>query len=179
MAEKPKIYRLSGKKILLLLLFLMSSAAQAQVFPENPPIPVKVEVRNSRFLNFGSFTSGTTGGTVTVDYNGTRTATGDVFLLNLGNSPSSAIFDLTANPGTLISITIPANFILDGDGGTGGQLRLDINMDHLSPGQSFITTALPPSTNEILVGGTLTVGSDAQNPAGFYTGTFSLIFNYE
>ena len=179
MAENRKIYRLLRKNFLLLSLFLLSSAVQAQVFPENPPSPVKVEVRNSRFLNFGSFTAGTTGGTVTVDFDGTRTATGDVFLLNLGNSPSSALFDLTANPGTLVSITVPAEFSLDGDGGTGGQLRLEINMNHLYPGQSFITTALPPSTNEILVGGTLYVGNDAQNPAGFYSGTFSLIFNYE
>jgi len=169
----------TGKKILLGIYLLIHTGVQAQVFPENPPIPVKVEVRNSRFLNFGSFTGGVTGGTVTVDYNGTRTSTGDVFLLNLGNPTSSALFDLTANPGTLVNITVPSDFLLSGDGGTGGDVRLEITMNHISTGQTFITTVTPPLTNEIEVGGTLHIGSEAQNPAGFYTGTFSLIFNYE
>ena len=144
---------------------------------ENPPIPVEVEVRNSRFLNFGTFTGGLNGGSVTIDYSGTRTATGDVFLLNLGSPSSSALFDLTANPGTLITITTPGDVFLSGDGAISGQVRLVLNS--FSTSQTFITTAIPPLVNEIYVGGTLYIGDETQSPPGFYTGTYSLIFNYE
>ena len=179
MAGIRLIHSFRTEILLLLLSLFIVSAAKAQGFPENPPIPVKVEVRNTRFLNFGSFTTGVSGGTVTVDQHGMRSATGDVFLLNLGSPSISALFDVTANPGTLISITIPSNFKLQGDGGNGGEIELEINSNLISPGQYFISTAIPPMTNEVEVGGTLHIGNEAQNPAGYYSGSFSLIFNYE
>jgi hypothetical protein len=75
---------------------------------ENPPIPVAVEVRNAQFLNFGSFTVGPTGGTVSVGFNGERNSTGDIHLLNIGSSSVSyAIFDVYANPGTILQIQYP------------------------------------------------------------------------
>lgn len=156
---------------ILVMLFPM---LQAQ---EKPPFPVEVEVRNARFLNFGTFTGGEAGGTVSIDYSGVRSQTGDVFLLNFGASPTSAMFDLRANPGTLISISGPTDFYLYGDGGTGGQIRLEI--DSFSTGQTFITTVSPPAITEILVGGTLYIGNDSQSPPGFYSGSYTLIFNYE
>lgn len=174
MVENPSIISFFKAALLLGSLMVAIPSVQSQ---ENPPIPVEVEVRNSRFLNFGTFTGGLSGGTVTVDYTGTRTATGDVFLLNLGTPSSSALFDLTANPGTLITITTPGDIFITGDGGTSGQVRLVINS--FSTGQTFITTAVPPMINEIYVGGTLHIGNEAQSPPGYYTGTFSLIFNYE
>ena len=172
MAGIPSIKSIYKAAVLFGFLIFSVPMLQAQ---ENPPIPVEVEVRNSRFLNFGSFTGGQSGGTVTVDDLGTRTATGEVFLLNLGDPPSSAIFDLKANPGTLITITTNGDYFLDGN--NGGEVRLVI--DSFSTGQTFITTAVPPLMNEIFVGGTLHIGNETQSPPGYYTGSFSLTFNYE
>ena len=148
------------------------------VAQENPPIPVKVEVRTAKFLNFGAFTTGATGGTVTVDDFGQRTSTGDIYELYLGDSPSPAIFDLTANPGTMINIVVPPLiplYLEGGSVGASGLVQLEINK--FSTGEVFITTALPPATNEIMVGGTLHVSPGA--PAGKYSGIFTLTFNHE
>lgn len=155
-----------------LTIFFSSYSIFAQ---ENPPIPVTVEVNTSQFLNFGSFTTGPGMGTVTVDHNSTRTHTGDVFLLNVGESPSAALFDVTANPGTIIQITAPTNILLKGT--NGGEIYMDINS--FSAGQTFITIANPPGTNPIYVGGTLRIGSETSAPPGKYHGTFTLTFNHQ
>ncbi|WP_424493589.1 DUF4402 domain-containing protein [Salinimicrobium sp. GXAS 041] len=160
-------------KIAFLILFL--SGAFPMLAQENPPIPVKVEVNTSQFLNFGAFTTGEGGGTVTVDFNGNRTHTGNVFLLNLGASPSPALFDVTANPGTILQIIAPNSVELNGT--NGGTIYLDINS--FSTGQSFITTANPPGVNEVFVGGTLTIGNESAAPAGRYNGTFNLTFIHQ
>ncbi len=160
-------------KIALLLLFLLG--AFPVLAQENPPIPVKVEVNTSQFLNFGAFTAGEGGGTVSVDFNGNRTQTGNIFLLNLGASPSPALFDVTANPGTILQILAPGHVELEGT--NGGNIYLDINS--FSTGQSFITTANPPGVNEVFVGGTLTIGNESAAPAGRYNGTFNLTFIHQ
>ena len=154
----------------VVFLFVVNAGAQ-----EHPPIPITVEVNTSQFLNFGSFTTGPGVGTVTVDYNSIRTHTGDVFLLNMGESPSAALFDVTANPGTIIQISAPNNIPLRGT--TGGEIYLDINT--FSAGNPFITSANPPATNPVFVGGTLNIPANAANPSGRYTGTFTLTFIHQ
>ncbi|NJX17622.1 DUF4402 domain-containing protein, partial [Tamlana crocina] len=69
----------------LTLLLMSFSGVFAQ---ENPPIPIEVEVRNAQFLNFGKFTVGPAGGTVVIDPLGSRSYTGDLYLL--GNDFSFA-----------------------------------------------------------------------------------------
>jgi hypothetical protein len=153
---------------LIFTLFSFSTKAQ-----ENPPIPVKVEVNTAQFLNFGAFTTGISGGTVTVTSNGIRNATGDVVLLSMGQTVSAALFDVTANPGTIIQIQPQPSIILTGT--NGGSITL--NIDSFSTGQTFITTANPPfDTNPVFVGGTLTVGNSSQSPPGQYNDTFTLTF---
>jgi len=152
---------------LIFTLFSISTKAQ-----ENPPIPVQVQVNTARFLNFGSFTTGNSVGTVTVTSDGLRSSTGDVVELNMGQPVSPALFDVTANPGTILTINSPANIILTGTGG--GSILL--NIDSYSTGQTFITTASPPFTTPVYVGGTLSVGNLSANPPGQYDGTFTLTF---
>ncbi|MDT0690127.1 DUF4402 domain-containing protein [Salegentibacter sp. F188] len=154
------------------LVIISATNAGAQ---ENPPIPITVEVNTSQFLNFGSFTAGPGVGTVTVDHSGVRTPTGDVVLLNMGESPSAALFDVTANPGTIIQINAPTNITLTGS--NGGEIYLDINS--FSTGNPFITSANPPSTNAVFVGGTLNIPANAVNLSGRYSGTFTLTFNHQ
>lgn len=157
---------------LVLVMLLFGASLQAQ---EKPPIPIEVQVNTSRFLNFGSFTTGTNGGTVTVDYTGERVASGDVVLMNMGPTVSSAQFEVTANPGTIVNIAPPTGIILTGsNGGT-----MTLNIDSFSTGQTFITTGAPPATTTVFVGGTLTVGNNSVSQPGFYEGTFNLTFIQE
>lgn len=176
MAATPKIIT-----VLLLLanLFLGASTSFAQVInPENPPIPIKVEVNSSQSLHFGAFTAGASIGTVTVDYSGIRSSTGGVTLLHFGMSPSNGLFDLTANPGTIINIHTPGlvNLYLE-SGGTSASGFVQLEINSFSTGQTFITTASPPVPNPIAVGGTLYINPGA--PAGTYQGMFTLTFNHE
>jgi len=152
-----------------LYLFFSGICAYAQ---ENPPIPIEVKVRTARFLNFGKFTLGTAGGTVIVTPNSQRTQTGEIYLLNLGPTVSSAMYEVTANPGTLITISHPDNFMLLGS--SGDQILLD-NITYSVP-KTFITNAPSSSINEIEIGGTLHIGNIAGNGAGAYSGTISITF---
>lgn len=159
---------------LTLLLFAFSEIS-AQVDPpgpENPPIPVNVQVDTARWLNFGAFTTGTNGGTVVVDFSGKRTATSDVTLLNMGSTPSSAMFDVRAIPGTVIQINAPVDVPLKGT--NGGTIYLDI--DSFSTGQTFIHTGNAKTPTSVEVGGTLRVSNSGSNPPGSYNGTFTLTF---
>jgi len=152
---------------LIFTLFSFSTKAQ-----ENPPIPVQVQVSTLQFLNFGAFTTGISGGTVTVTSNGIRNATGDVVLLSMGQPVSAALFDVTANPGTIIQIQPQSSSLTGSNGGS-----ITLNIDSYSTGQTFITTANPLfDPNPVYVGGTLSVGSSVANPPGQYNGNFTLTF---
>lgn len=167
-----KLLKRKAHQLLIILFLLFSGMLAAQ---EQPPIPLQVEVRTSRFLNFGAFTVGTNGGTVKVNFDGNRTANGDVFLLNLGDSPSAALFDVTANPGTIITIHTPGRIQLTGTNGG----NIDLEIDSFSTGQNFITTANPPQVNEVFVGGTLNIPNGASADPGRYNGNFTLTFIHQ
>lgn len=142
---------------------------------ENPPIPVEVEVRNAQFLNFGSFTVGPSGGTVSVGFNGERNSTGDIHLLNIGSSGSYAIFDVYANPGTILQIQYPTEVKLVGPSASDVRLTIDPDRE-IDTGRIFIITQSP---HEVFVGGTLSIPSGNAAPPGPYNGTFSLTFIHQ
>lgn len=137
---------------------------------ENPPTPISVEVSAVQFLNFGTFTTSNTGGTISVNYLGQRTQTGDVVLLNYGATPSYASYDVTASPGTILTITHPNNIPLSGSN-TG---TIYLNIDSYSNGKTFLAKATPPMTNAISIGGTLSIGDLLSNPPGNYSGTVTI-----
>ena len=158
--------------ILLLLLILPSFAAFGQ---ENPPIPISIEVRNAQGLNFGAFTVGNAGGNVIISTNGDRTSDTDVQLLNLGGSYHYAIFDVFANPGTLLQVKPIADIPLSGPAGSDVTLKIDPFFD-ISTGQTFITRTNP---QEVIVGGKLHIPNGAAGPAGSYNGTLILTLIHE
>lgn len=161
--------------ITLTLSLLAFSMVSAQINPENPPIPVNVEVRNAQGLNFGAFTVGNAGGNVIISPGGERTADTDVHLLNMGSPSHYAIFDVYANPGTLLQIQTLANIPLSGPAASNVTLIIDPYRD-ISTGQTFITTTNP---HEVFVGGKLHIPNGAAGPAGSYSATFTLTFIHE
>ncbi|MBE7638873.1 MULTISPECIES: DUF4402 domain-containing protein [Salegentibacter] len=168
--------RFYNHTFLFLLLIFSVLEIKAQ---ENPPIPIEVEVRTSRNLNFGSFTAGSAGGNVTVSYDDQRTVDGDIFELNFGQPVSAALFDVYANPGTIIQIEDMGPFILENQD-TGLQIQLLINS--FSTGHRTFVTQAPNAQvpNEVFVGGTLRIPSDnSGNLPGTYFGTFTLNFIHQ
>jgi hypothetical protein len=164
------------KKYFWLLPFMFSVIeVSAQ---ENPPIPVQVEVRTSRNLNFGSFTAGNSLGSVSVNWNGLRTSTGDIVELSAGQPVSAALFDVYANPGTIIQIQeLGETELTNGNGGT-----IYLTLDSFSTGQRTFVTQSPDTQipNEVFVGGTLRIPADnSGNLPGRYNGTFTLNFIHQ
>jgi len=126
-------------------------------------------------LSFGAFSQGRTGGTVSISPDGVRSVTGSVVPLNLGIAYYPALFEIEAPEGTVVSILNSGTFTLTGS--NGGSMVLQIgNPDPASP---FAVIVPPPGKTRVSFGGTLTVGSTAQNPPGNYSGSFSITFNNE
>ena len=166
----------NSKAIFLgMLAFLLVSVEKMQA-QENPPMPIEVEVSTVQFLNFGAFAVGNSvGGTVSVDSNGTRTWTGDITLLSTGATISPALFDVYANPGTLINIAPSAPFILNGESGQ----TIELNIDSYSNGKTFITSMNSQTPTPVYIGGTLNLGAISANGPGQYSGTFTITFIQE
>ncbi|HSO78017.1 MAG TPA: DUF4402 domain-containing protein, partial [Bacteroidales bacterium] len=89
---------------------------------------------------------------------------------------SAALFDIQANSGTVISIVNGPDVTLTGS--NGGTLLLHI--DASLPASPFSTTVPWPTVTQVRIGGTLTVsGNPLANPAGNYTGSYSVTFIQE
>ncbi|WP_109695768.1 DUF4402 domain-containing protein [Chitinophaga deserti] len=151
------------------------SATTAVLGQEQPPRPIAVHVDPGQGLIFGAFFSGPSGGTVTIFPDGTRTVMGTVVGANMGYPFAPAIFEVEANPGTIIHIIRGPAVVLNGS--NGGSMTMTIGQ--FSTSDTFVTTATPPTRNLVRVGGILTVGSPPSNPVGAYNGTFSLTFIQE
>jgi hypothetical protein len=140
-----------------------------------PPRPLTIYVNPAQGLIFGAFFQGVTGGSVIIYPDGSRSVTGDIIQANLGYPFSPAIFEVDANPGTAISILNGPDAILTGS--NGGSITLHIG--NASTGPLFITSAIPPDRTLVRIGGTLTIGNRLANPAGSYSGSFSVTFIQE
>jgi len=155
----------------VLILIVSVTAGMAQ---EPPPRPVSVTV-TAQQLSFGAFTHGAVGGTVTVSSTGIRTSTGDVILLGLGFPFSTTLYEIVANPGTVISILNGPDAVLPGS--NGGSITLSVGSS--DPSSPFVITTIPPASTQVNIGGTITIGNSAANPPGTYSGTYNVTFIQE
>lgn len=158
----------------MLLLFWVMGTRKLQAQPP-PPKPLTIHANPAQGLIFGAFFRGPTGGTITVFPDGSRGVTGSITEAHLGYSFSPAIFEIEVNAGTLVSIMNGPDVLLVGN--NGGTVTLSIGS--ASTGNSFVTTAVPPTRTQVRIGGTLTVGNPLASPSGNYNGSFSVTFIQE
>jgi hypothetical protein len=170
------------KPIRILFLFIPVQLLFAGMVYSQPPLPARTfTVNSTQGLHFGSFclqTIGSSGGTVTIGYDGSRSSTGEVMLLSTAPESQPAIYEISLCQGRSVVMTYPATTILAGN--NGGYMSLNIGPTEKGP--SGITIEGNADCNfvtQIRVGGTLIVGSNAANPGGTYTGSFSIIFNQQ
>jgi len=167
----------SFKKLLLPFCLFISSislyiSANAQ---EQPPKPIEVAVSTAQYLNFGTIIpTSIIGGSVTVGFDNSVLASGDVLLLHSYNC-RPALFIVDAEPGVLINIVYEANTTLK-KGGYSMLLLLDEPHIDSQVGRQFITTK---KTTNVYIGGKLTVGSITDNPSGIYDGEVRITFNQQ
>jgi len=152
--------------VTLLVLMVSFPEAEAQ---EPPPRPIRINA-TAQGLSFGAFYNGLSGGTVAIDPSGVRTSTGDITLLGLGYAFSSALFEVHAHPGTVISILNGPDVSLAGI--PSGSMTLSIGESN--PVSPFVSNVHFNVAIPLYIGGTLTVGNAAANPPGSYAGTFDI-----
>ena len=169
-----------GVTIAALMAVVMSSPAYADTKPGNAEITV---VRPLSFviddnLDFGSLIPGTVAGTVTMAPTGARTATNGIVLVGGGNTPATFSGQGTFNQ--RVDISLGANSILIT--GPGAPMRVRTFVIGSTPTAVLTTAPLRfriAATNGIFtfpIGATLEVG--ANQPAGKYTGNWSITLNY-
>jgi len=120
-------------------------------------------------LSFGMFCTTSSGGTVIVTSLGSRRTTGGIILIQSGPG-YPAILQFTTDNTNIITLT--TGNIVNLTNNTGGSITLQIN--DFYPASSFSPNI---GQNEVTIGGTLTVGSQASTPAGNYSGSFEVTFN--
>jgi hypothetical protein len=131
----------------------------------------QINLANTRGIDFGRFVAGT-GGTVIMSENGIRSRTGGVVLLNspgAGQATFSVSKSSNGGGNKAVIVTLPSN---GSTRLTSGSNSMAVNaFVNSTPGT--VTTAGTPMS----VGATLTVG--ANQPAGTYSGSFSVIVNFQ
>jgi hypothetical protein len=130
-------------------------------------------VSNTGSLSFGTFVA-TSAGTVTVGADGSRARSGGTFVLHQGsNVAAPAQFSVQGAPNVVYAITLPAdNTVLMSDG-AGHSMSVRAFVSNLN-GTNILSKN---GSGRFNVGATLSVG--AQQAKGSYTGTFSVIVNYQ
>ena len=125
-----------------------------------------VTVNKNKDLDFGTFASGITAGTISVETNGVRNITGGVVALP-DNAGSSATFTVNGPTNSKYSVTLPGqNSIVITKTGSNDQMVIK-SFTHNSLG------IFNNNTDIFNVGAVLDV--PASTPAGVYTGTFDVV----
>ena len=168
-------------KHLVLFFFIAIQIFSLQKTFSQPQLPQRsITVVATQAINFGAFclqTVGSSGGNVQIDWQGNRSATGQVVLLN-SDSYYPAIFEIQLCQGRNVIITYAPTAILTGS--NGGSLTLNIGpTEKGGSGSSFQVNTDCNFVTRLRVGGTLVVGNNSANPGGNYTGNFSITFNQQ
>jgi len=149
-----------------------NSSAQVDSLPGDPGV---VTAYTMQAMSFGTFSRGSTGGSIIISPSGTRSVTGGAVALSTGIAFYPAIFDIDVLYGSIVSITNGPDVTLTGS--NGGSMSMHVGGSN--PGSPFITTVNQPFRTHVSIGGTLTVGTLLSNPPGMYSGSFYVTFNLE
>ncbi len=124
-----------------------------------------ISISSSGSLEFGSVEPTGVAGTVTINPNGTRTASNVILW---PSSVSAVTFNVSGEGSEIYAITLPSSATLTGPSGT---MTVD-TFTHDAGG----SPALSSGSDTFKVGATLQVG--AMQPPGLYTGTFAVTVGY-
>lgn len=142
-----------------------------------PDLPQRtLTVTATQAIHFGTLCVGSSGGTISVSWNGSKSSTGDVIPLSMSPTAQPAIFEIKLCQGRNVIITFSPTTTLTN--GTGGSLTLHIGPTEQGiSGASFTTNSDCNFITPLRVGGTLDIPGNA--PPSTYTGSFDITFNQE
>jgi hypothetical protein len=162
---------MTNNQIMSKLFFLIPIFFHLCVLVNGQNTKKDIEVRVLTDLAFGSFVTGSTGGTVVISPGGSRSVTAPVIGLAL-SQVSSAEFEITTQGKPTIQFNIDEPAYLYRSGGSESIMITNFTTDKTSP---FSATG-GNKPDIVRVGATLHVQNSALNPPGNYTGTFSVTF---
>ena len=154
---------------ILILVFCASLTFAQPVLPQRT-----ITVYPTQGIDFGKFCVTGTGGTITVGYDGVRTSTGGILLIN-SSSAHAAIFDVKLCEGRRVSLIYNPSTTLSGP--SGPNLNLSLIIDNIVTSGQFFTNSDCNFVTPLRVGGTLEIPAGANT--GTFAGTFSITFNQE
>jgi hypothetical protein len=128
-------------------------------------------------INFGAFcVTGNSGGTITVGWDGSRTASGSIVLLATEPIAQPAVFEVKPGQGRNVIISYPVTTTLTGS--NGASFSLDIGPTEKGVnGARFTVNSNSFFSATLRVGGTLHIPGKVQ--PGIYKGYFDVTFNQE
>lgn len=176
-SEKNNKMKENIRSFISIMLVVFGIVVSNSTFAQQPfPPPLQLQVFTLQGIGFGSFFTGGTGGTIQISPSGGRTTTGSV--VGLPAEPGmQAIFNVRLIPGRLVHINLSSSAILYRSGGSESLTVTNFISD--KPGNTFVTTGGQPFINPVQIGATLNVGNISVNPAGEYSGSFSVTFIQE
>jgi hypothetical protein len=144
----------------------VSAASVSANASANVITPLSITETNG--INFGDVSVGAAGGTVVLDTTGGRTVTGDAEAV-AGGTVLSGAYSVTGEGTKAYSITFPASATI-----SSGANNMTVNGFNHDAGAS---PALTGGSDTFNVGATLNIG--ASQPAGTYSGTYTLTVDYQ
>ena len=140
-----------------------------------PILPQRtITITSTQDIHFGTFCkTGSSGGTVIVGYDGSRTCTGDIVPVNIAPISHEAIFAIKLCQGRNVTITFDALTSLTGSNGGTFLLKLGPT-EKGGNGASFSTNSDCNFITPLRMGGTLEVPGTAI--PGIYSGSFAITF---
>ena len=172
---KVLIKNYSFLKLLFLsavLFFCVSFSSAQPVLPQRA-----ISVTPTQGIHFGTFClTGSSGGTITVGYDGSRNKTGDIALFMKAPTAHPAIFEIKLCEGRNVIINFDVTTTLSGS--NGGSFSLDLGPTEKGiNGASFLTNSDCNFITPLRMGGTLHIPGSAI--PGTYTGSFAITFNQQ
>jgi len=136
-----------------------------------------VTITAAQPINFGAFSvTNNSGGTVTVGWDGSRTATGSIVLLSMSPNPQPAVFAVKLCQGRNANLSFPATSTLINN--NGGSISIEIGPSEKGSNGIFLTGTKDCNyVTTLRVGGTLIIKGKALS--GTYTGDFYVAINQE
>jgi hypothetical protein len=155
--------------------FFISLRAQNSVVGRvEVEIVVPVTATESDLLNFGRIVVDNAGGTIQISSGGTRTATGGIVLAD--DLFSAGKFVLSGIPESLVSMVLPQTpqklYLSNGN----QTLTVEEFTSDVPAGGQIVRQN--DGKAEINIGATLFIGSNLNNPSGFYSGSYEVVFTY-
>lgn len=173
--ENSSIMKRFAVTTLFIAVFFISLRAQTSVIGRvEAELVVPVTAVETDLLNFGKIVVEVGGGSIQVTPTGERIISGNVMLAD--NEFSSGKFQVSGLPESLFSMVLPQQpqklYMSNSD------QTLTVDNFRSSVPQSGQVIRQADGKAEVNIGATLFIGSNLTNPAGFYSGSYEVVFTY-